>query len=279
MLWPRRSPPERGPPCSQAVLRLLHGPKGLCGDGRDRCPPAGPSSSTPSPPSQQPQPTAQPHAAAPTCCLVQGIPPSEIAEQTIGLATRLLERFCRSRVLLVGLLPVVEKAKYDAYEYKSVEPEEESRRHFAKISLVNAALASFAAERGAQGAAYAGCHDLFLDRVDDRNIDRLLLKDGVHFTKPGEQLFFRCLKEDLQAAEELQKVPMGLPLADGCPPPSSHFSISPIHCLCIRLPLPLPLSYCPSTSPPPSLPALHSPPALLIIPSTPLFLFPFLSKP
>ena len=140
---------------------------------------------------------------------MQGVSPTAITEQTVAMASQLLDRFCQSQVLLVGLLPVVENAKYYTYEYKSVSPGAETKQHFAKISSINEALATFAS--GRPRLAFAGCHDLFLDRADERNIDRLLLKDGIHFTQPGVQLFFRCLEDFLSVAEQRNKVCKLLP--------------------------------------------------------------------
>lgn len=136
---------------------------------------------------------------------MQGGNATDTAEAIVKVAAAIKTAYCRSKLLLLGLLPVVEQAKYQAYEYKDVS--ESGNDYFRKITTINTYLAKFASH--VDGVMFANCHDLFLDRSNSNNIDRLLLQDGIHMTRPGQQLLFRCIKDHLSQAQALEKVPLG----------------------------------------------------------------------
>jgi hypothetical protein len=121
------------------------------------------------------------------------------------VVSSLRNHFCHSAVIVTGLLPIVERANYETYQYKNVDGG--GNFYFAKIQTFNRLMSDFA--NGREGVQFVDCHDLFLDRLFPDNIDRLLLEDGVHMSQPGQQLFARCVREAIQEASALPKVNYG----------------------------------------------------------------------
>eukprot|EP00873_Tetraselmis_striata_P034328 jgi/Tetstr1/454592/TSEL_041486.t1 len=136
--------------------------------------------------------------------LLRGAPVSAVVGETKRVVTSLRNHFCHSAVLLTGLLPLVERANYETYRYKNVTG---GSLHYAKITTINGLLGAFADAR--QDVHFVNCHDLFLDRINPDNIDRLLLEDGIHMSQPGQRLFARCLQQELTAAGRLAKTKYG----------------------------------------------------------------------